>query len=427
MGKRKHKIPLFAQILIGMLIGILIGFLGIWLGGEHVINDWVRPLGKLFIKALMLIAVPLVLISLIKGIAELKSTSTLSRLGGRTIVIYLLTTIFAVLVGIGSALIIRPGEIIGNELVTEIEQKYADDAHSIQIKQADNADRGPLGFLDDIVPANIFEALTENGKMLQIIFFAVLFGIALLSLSEEKKRPLLAVIDSLNEVVMRIVGYVISCAPVGVAALMAGLVVDFNGNGSIFAALGVYTINVILGLFFLLFVFYPLLAMMFARMRYGYFVRNLYPLQLFAFTTSSSAATLPFTFKTAQEKLGLSQEVTSFVLPIGTTINMDGTSCYQTIATLFIAQALGIELSFAQLLTIIVMTTLSSIGTPAIPGGSYVILAMVLTSVGIPAEGLALIIGIDRPLDMLRTAVNVTGDVTVSAIMDRQVANNTTD
>ena len=169
----------------------------------------------------------------------------------------------------------------------------------------------------------------------------------------------------------------------------------------------------------LLFVFYPTLAVLFGRVGYFDFIRRVYPLQLFAFTTSSSAATLPMTYTTAQERLGVSLETASFVLPIGCTINMDGTSCYQTVATLFIAQALGIDLTLSQLLTIVVMTTLSSIGTPAIPGGSYVILAMVLTSVGIPAESMALIIGIDRPLDMLRTSVNVTGDVSVALMIDR--------
>ena len=218
---------------------------------------------------------------------------------------------------------------------------------------------------------------------------------------------------------MNLVGYVIRCAPIGVTALMAGVVIDFNGDATIFAALGAYAANVIIGLFFLLLVFYPLLARLFGGIRLGKFFRSVYPLQLFAFTTSSSAATLPVTFSTARQKLGVSDEVSSFVLPIGTTINMDGTSCYQTIATVFIAQALGIELTVFQLLTIIFMTTLSSIGTPAIPGGSYVILAMVLTSVGIPAESLALIIGIDRPLDMLRTSVNVTGDVTVAAMIEK--------
>ena len=372
------------------------------------------------IKALVLIAVPLVFITLMKGIIDLKDTSSLSRLGGRTIMIYLTTTIFAVLIGMGLALLIRPGEMVDDHLVADMGQKYVETALSIQQKQADTVDGGPLRFLDDIVPSNIFQSLSDNGKMLQIIFFALVFGVAVLSIPYEKKRPLVVLIDSLNEAIMRIVGYVIACAPVGVAALMAGLVVDFNGDGSVFAALGVYAVNVIAGLMFLLLVFYPTIAHFFGGVGYGHFIKSLYPLQLFAFSTSSSAASLPFTFATTQGKMGVSREVSSFVLPIGTTINMDGTSCYQTIATLFIAQALGIDLTITQLLTIIAMTTLSSIGTPAIPGGSYVILAMVLTSVGIPAESLALIIGIDRPLDMLRTAVNVTGDVTVAVIMDKQ-------
>ena len=402
-----------------MVAGIIIGFIGIALGGEQIINDWIRPFGKLFIKALVLIAVPLVFVTLVKGVADLNDTSTLSRLGGRTIAIYLVTTVFAVIVGMGSALIIRPGNIIGKGLVDEISAEYAESAHSIQLKQADTADNGPLEFLNDIVPSNIFAALSDNGKMLQIIFFALLFGIAILSIPAEKKQPLLTLLDSLNEAIMRLVGYVIACAPVCVAALMAGLVVDFNGSGTVFAALGVYAVNVAIALVFLLLAFYPSLVRLFGGIRMRHFIRQTYPLQLFAFTTSSSAATLPFTYTTAQEKLGISREVSSFVLPIGTTINMDGTSCYQTISTIFIAQALGIDLSISQLLTIIIMTTLSSIGTPAIPGGSYVILAMVLTSVGIPAESLALIIGIDRPLDMLRTSVNVTGDVAVASIIDK--------
>jgi Na+/H+-dicarboxylate symporter len=330
-----------------------------------------------------------------------------------------MTTVFAVLVGMGSAMVMRPGDVIGDDVVAEMGQKYADTTSTIQLKQVTAEDSGPLRFLEDMVPSNIFAALTDNGKMLQIIFFAMLFGVAVLAIPQEKKAPIITLFDSLNEVVMKLVGYVIACAPVGVAALMAGLVVDFDGDGSVFAALGVYAANVVVALCFLLFVFYPVLAMLFGRVGYFDFIRRVYPLQLFAFTTSSSAATLPMTYTTAQERLGVSHETASFVLPIGTTINMDGTSCYQTVATIFIAQALGIDLTLSQLLTIVFMTTLSSIGTPAIPGGSYVILAMVLTSVGIPAESMALIIGIDRPLDMLRTSVNVTGDVSVALMIDR--------
>lgn len=416
---KKTRLPLYLQILIGMIVGIVIGFVAIATNGQALIDDWVRPLGKLFIKALVLIAVPLVFVTLVKGVSDLKDTSALSRLGVRTVAIYLLTTVFAVLVGLGSALLIRPGEIVGDELVEQLSEEYGQTVASIQLRQADTQSNGPLAFLDDLVPANIFESLSSNGKMLHIIFFALLFGVAVLAVSEQKRRPIIELFDSLNEVVMKLVGYVIACAPVGVAALMAGLVIDFNGSGTVFAALGAYAANVVVALLFLLVVFYPTLARVVSGVGYGRFFRSLYPLQLFAFTTSSSAATLPMTFSTAQDRLGVSREVSSFVLPIGATINMDGTSCYQTIATLFIAQALGIELTMAQIFTVIAMTTLSSIGTPAIPGGSYVILAMVLTSVGIPAESMALILGIDRPLDMLRTSVNVTGDVSVALMIDR--------
>lgn len=416
----KTRIPLYLQILIGMVIGIIIGFIAIATNGQAFIDDWVRPLGKLFIKALVLIAVPLVFVTLVKGVSDLKDTSALSRLGVRTVVLYLVTTVFAVLVGMGSALLIRPGDIVGDEMVERLSEEYGQTVATIQIQQADTVSNGPLAFLDDLVPANIFESLSNNGKTLHIIFFALLFGVAVLSIPEHKRRPLIELFDSLNEAIMKLVSYIIACAPVGVAALMAGLVIDFNGSGTVFAALGVYAVNVVVALLFLLAFFYPTLARLFAGFNPLRFIRSVYPLQLFAFTTSSSAATLPMTFSTAQDRLGVSREVSSFVLPIGATINMDGTSCYQTIATLFIAQALGMDLTAAQMLTIIAMTTLSSIGTPAIPGGSYVILAMVLTSVGIPAESMALILGIDRPLDMLRTSVNVTGDVTVALMMDRK-------
>lgn len=416
---KRDRIPLYLQILIGMVIGIGIGFAAIAAGGESIVNDWVRPFGSLFIKALVLVAVPLVFVTLVKGVADLKDTSSLSRLGFRTVVFYLCTTVFAVVVGLATAMVVRPGDVVSGDVVEQMEQKYASTTDSIQINQQSAEGSGPLQFLDQIVPSNIFAALSDNGSMLQIIFFALLFGVAVLAIPEQKRVPIITLFDSLNEVVMKLVGYVIACAPVGVAALMAGLVVDFDGSGSVFAALGLYAVNVVIALCFLLFIFYPLLAKLFAGVRYVDFIRRVYPLQLFAFSTSSSAATLPMTYTTAQERLGVSHKTASFVLPIGTTINMDGTSCYQTVATLFIAQALGMELTLTQMLTIIVMTTLSSIGTPAIPGGSYVILAMVLTSVGIPAESLALILGIDRPLDMLRTSVNVTGDVSVALIVDK--------
>lgn len=226
--------------------------------------------------------------------------------------------------------------------------------------------------------------------------------------------------DGLNDIILRMVDYIVRIAPLGVAALMAGLVADTGGDMSVFGALGVYALVVVVGMLILLLGFYPLLIRLFTKMSIKNFIRSMYPVQLFAFTTSSSAATLPVTMEVVEKDLKVSSEVASFVLPVGVTINMDGTSCYQAISILFIAQVLGIDLSLSQLLVVVLMTILSSIGTPGIPGGSYVVLTMVLTSVGIPAEGLALILGIDRPLDMLRTAVNVTGDAAVATIVDRK-------
>ena len=315
-------------------------------------------------------------------------------------------------------LLVKPGNLVEREQVAHLAESYQT---TVQQKQAEAEvvqDKGPLQFLNDIVPNNFFQAAGDNSRMLQVIFFAIFFAVATLALPPDKVAPVIKLFDGLNDIVLRMVDYIILLAPYGVAALMAGLIADFNGEASIFSALGVYALTVIAALFLLLLGFYPLLIKLFTRIPVRHFIRTMYPLQLFGFTTSSSAATLPLTLETVERELKVSDEVSQFVLPIGVTINMDGTSCYQCIAILFIAQVLGIDLSFSQLAVVVGMTILSSIGTPGIPGGSFVILTMVLTSVGIPAEGLALILGIDRPLDMLRTSVNVTGDATVAAMVD---------
>lgn len=418
--KKKISIPLYLQILIGMIAGIIIGFTALTLNSELFITQWIKPWGQLFIRLLQLIAIPLVLFSLIKGVTGLKDIGRLSRIGGKTILIYMATTVIAVIIGIGMGLIVKPGNLVNRDQVKHLQANYQSVVEEKKQEAAITQDKGPLNFLNDIIPNNIVSATADNSKMLQVIFFALFFGIAALSIPPEKVTPVLRFIDGMNDIILRMVDYIVMLAPWGVAALMAGLVCDFGGDTSIFSALGVYALTVVAAMFILLLLFYPVLIHFFTNIHIRKFIRTLYPVQLFAFTTSSSAATLPVTMETVERDLNVSQEVSSFVLPIGTTINMDGTSCYQSIAILFIAQVLGIDLSFTQLLTIIAMTILSSIGTPAIPGGSYVILTMVLTSVGIPAEGLALILGIDRPLDMLRTSVNVTGDATVATLVDQQ-------
>ena len=254
--------------------------------------------------------------------------------------------------------------------------------------------------------------------MLQVVFFALFFGIAALSVPKDKIKTVRNFFDGMNEIIFRMIDYIIALAPIGVTALMTGLVVSYGGEMTIFVALGAYALCVAGGILFILLVFYPLLIRFFAKMSVGKFMKAMYPVQLFAFTTSSSAAALPLNLETVQQKLDVSKETASFILPVGTTVNMDGTSCYQAVAILFIAQVLGIDLSLGQIIIVIGMTILSSIGTPAIPGGSFVILTIVLTAVGIPPEGMALIIGIDRPLDMLRTVANVTGDATLAVIVD---------
>ncbi|MDD2436560.1 MAG: dicarboxylate/amino acid:cation symporter [Massilibacteroides sp.] len=422
MPKRKTKsIPLYLQIIIGMLVGILLGLLALPLQAQSIIQDWIIPWGHLFIKLLQLIAVPLVFFSLVKGVTGLQDVGRFSNLGGKTILIYLITSVFAVLVGLGAGLTVKPGELINRETVAHIQKQYktfADEKEAQAEAQAE--DKGPLAFLDEVVPSNIVSSMSDNSRMLQVIFFALFLGVATITVPREKVDVVVRLIDGMNEIVLRMVDYIIRLAPWGVAALMAGLVVDFDGDASVFSALAVYALTVVGCLFLFILFFYPLIIHFFSKLPAKQFMKFMYPVQLFAFTTSSSAATLPFTMKTIQTKLGVSETVTSFVCPIGATINMDGTSCYQTIAILFIAQSLGVDLNVLQLLTIVLMTVLSSIGTPSIPGGSYVILAMVLTSVGIPAEGLALIIGIDRPLDMLRTSVNVTGDALVCCLLEKR-------
>lgn len=422
MTKRKFSsIPLYLQIILGMVVGIAFGLFALALGGQSMVKNWIAPWGHLFIKLLQLIAVPLVFFSLVKGVTGLQDISRFSKLGGKTVLLYITTSVFAVLIGLGAGLLVKPGELVNRETVAHIQAQYKSFAEEKEAAaQQQSEGKGPLSFLDEIVPSNVVHAASDNSRMLQLIFFALFFGLAALTIPKEKTEIVVRFFDGMNEIVLKMVDFIIRLAPWGVAALMAGLVVDFGGDASVFSALGVYALTVIVSLFSFLLLFYPLVIHFFTGVSVKTFMRSMYPVQLFAFTTSSSAATLPLNMDTIRHKLGISESVVSFVCPVGSTINMDGTSCYQTIAVLFIAQALGIDLTFSQLLMVLLMTILSSIGTPSIPGGSYVILAMVLTSVGVPAEGLALIIGIDRPLDMLRTSVNVTGDAVICSIVDKK-------
>ncbi|WP_319505295.1 dicarboxylate/amino acid:cation symporter [Bacteroides graminisolvens] len=413
------SIPLYIKILVGMIAGIATGMLFISFGQGEVVQLWIKPWGNIFIRMLQLIAVPLVLVSLIKGVTGIEDIRRFSQIGLKALLIYITTTVCAILVGLALVLSVKPGNFVDAAVASQMKESFQHVVNEKMSAAESTSEQGPLSFLNDIVPDNLFAASSNNSKMLQVIFFAIFFGIAAISLPKEKTKAVLKVVDSLYDIILKMVDYIIRFAPYGVFALMAALVADNSSNLSIFAALGMYTLTVIAGLLLLIFVFYPLLVHLFTRIQTKHFIRSMYPVQLLAFTTSSSAATLPLNMETTERDLGISKEITSFVLPVGTTINMDGTSCYQAIAVVFIAQVMHIHLGWSELIAIVLLTTISSIGTPAIPGGSYVILTMVLSSVGIPADGLALILGVDRPLDMLRTSVNVTGDATVASIIDK--------
>ena len=402
-----------------MIAGIATGMLFISFGQGEVVQLWIKPWGNIFIRMLQLIAVPLVLVSLIKGVTGIEDIRRFSQIGLKALLIYMSTTVCAILVGLALVLSVKPGNFVDAAVASQMKESYQHVVNEKMSAAESTSEQGPLSFLNDIVPDNLFAASSNNSKMLQVIFFAIFFGIAAISLPKEKTKAVLKVVDSLYDIILKMVDYIIRFAPYGVFALMAALVADNSSNLSIFAALGMYTLTVIAGLLLLIFVFYPLLVHLFTRIQTKHFIRSMYPVQLLAFTTSSSAATLPLNMETTERDLGISKEITSFVLPVGTTINMDGTSCYQAIAVVFIAQVMHIHLGWSELIAIVLLTTIASIGTPAIPGGSYVILTMVLSSVGIPADGLALILGVDRPLDMLRTSVNVTGDATVASIIDK--------
>ncbi len=415
-------LPPYAVIMIGMILGLVMGYVAVVLGVGGFVENWISPFGEIFIRLLKFIAVPLVFVSLVKGIGGLGDMTKLASIGLRSVVLYTITTVCAITLGVCLVLVIRPGDIVSEEVSMAMAESYSQGMDSRVSDMENLRDRTPLQPLVDMFPENIFDTLASNGAMLQVILIAVLIGVSTIMVGKERNKYFLNLIDDIDAILLKLIDIIMSVAPYGVAALMAHLVVGSAGDSSLLSALGTYTLTVVLGLLLLMYGLYPLLVKLFSDLNPSKFIKALLPVQLVGFTTSSSAATLATTMKAANDDLGLPKSVTSFTLPIGVTINMDGTSCYQAIGVIFIAQVMNIDLSFMQILTIIATTTLSSIGTPGVPGGSIVISMMVLSSVGIPPEGIALIFGVDRPLDMLRTSVNVTGDVAVSAIISKSVA-----
>ena len=411
------RLALHWQIIIGMILGVFFGILAYHFSLNNFTNNWIKPFGVIFVNLLKLIAVPLVFASLIKGVASLSDISRLSKIGSRSIMLYLFSTILSVSLGLGLVNLVGPGNSFSNDKKIELREKYSSKA-DLKINDAllvENS--GPLQFLVDVVPTNIFESASKNKNMLQIIFFAILFGISIIMLPKEKTEYVRGFFDGINDIILHIVDLIMKMAPYGVFALLASLVVDFGASVDLFIALGYYSLTVICGLLLMIFIFYPILLRTFTNIKYLDFFKAISPAQMLAFSTSSSAATLPVTMDRCENNLGISKEVSSFVLPLGATINMDGTSLYQAVAAVFIAQAFGYDLDLSSQLTIVLTATLASIGAAAVPGAGMVMLVIVLSSVGIDPEGIALIFAVDRILDMLRTVVNVTGDATVATIV----------
>lgn len=434
-----RKLELHWKILIGMLLGVLFGFLMLsipWAKqiaapagdcsaavtkGQQFVSHWIKPIGSIFIRLLKLIAIPLILASLIKGIADLKDISKLSKMGGRTILIYISTTLMAIIIGLSAVNIIQPGKGISEETIAQLESSYAcNDKLNARLKEAKKQGKAaPLDFVVNIVPQNGFKAMTDNKMMLQVIFIALFLGVCLLLVKEEEAHPLKQFFDSLNSVVLKMVDVIMLMAPYAVFALLADVVVS-SADASILFALLKYAMVVVIGLVCML-LFYLIIVAVYAKKSPLWFLKNISPAQLTAFSTSSSAATLPVTMECAEEHLGVDGEVASFVLPVGATINMDGTSLYQAVAAVFIAQALLFPLDFNAQIAIVITALMASIGSAGVPGAGMVMLVGVLEAVNFPeaklAVGLALIFAVDRPLDMLRTMVNVTGDAMVSLVV----------
>jgi Na+/H+-dicarboxylate symporter len=423
---------------------------------------WKIIIGLIFVRLLKFIAVPLVLFSIISGVSTLPDPSRLGRMGAKTLAAYIITTVSAVTIGLFLVNMLKPGNYIAEEQRIKNRLKYeiwteqepavvildgknylSDPNYSNLVAEANEAleeesgneavqarqqaaeelkGAGPLQFIVDFVPDNIFAALSDGGRMLQVIFFAIFFGIIMLLLPNEKVEPLRRIIDSINEVFLKMVEVIMEAAPFFVFALMAGVIAQMADTPAqvleIFKGLLSYSLVVVVGLFIMIFLFYPGLIMLIVRqISYGDFFKRISPAQFLAFSTSSSAATLPVTMECVRDNLGVSKNVTNFVLPIGATINMDGTSMYQAIAVIFLAQMHLVDLSLAQQITIVLTATLASIGSAAVPSAGLVMMIIVLQSVGLNPAWIAIIFPVDRILDMLRTVVNVTGDATVSSII----------
>jgi Na+/H+-dicarboxylate symporter len=461
MSRSRKKIALHIQIIIGMVLGLIYAFISSYFGWNEFTMNWIDPFGQIFLKLLKFMALPLVLFSIISGVSSLTDITKLGRLGAKTLGLYLLTTVFSISLGLFLVNIIKPGSFmedeqrIKNRMQYELwvaatssvdmlddhqylndpdyaylkdELDYSEDAFNDEdiqskiIEANKNKEQSPLSFVVDMIPDNIGAAVSSNQNMLQVIFFALFFGITLLFIPAKKAKPVKEFFDGMNEAFLKMVDMIMKYAPYFVFALLAGVISKMANSPQevfqIFKSLGSYTLVVSVGLLIMIFGVYPTLVTNLVRkIKYRSFMRNISPAQLMAFSTSSSAATLPVTIECLEENMKVSKNVAGFVLPIGATVNMDGTSMYQAIAVIFLAQLHMVDLSFSQQLVIVLTATLASIGSAAVPSAGLVMLIIVLQSVGLNPAWIAIIFPVDRILDMIRTTVNVTGDATVATLV----------
>ena len=425
------KLELHWKIIIGLVLGLIFGVLAAANGWGGFTTNWIAPFGIIFINLLKLIAVPLVLSSLITGVASLSDLKKLSRIGGKTITIYIVTTTIAVTIGLVSVNLLKPGETVPEDMKVKLQETYKS-AASGKLEAADQIkERRPLQPIVDMVPSNFFSSASNNRNMLQVVFVAIIIGIALIQIPKNKARPVLDFMEGINDLVIKLVDNIMLMAPIGVFALIADTITSVAGDNlnnvlELLSALGFYMLVVIIGLIIQMMFTYTAVLKIFSNMSLKKFYQGIAPAQLLAFSTSSSGATLPVTMERCEDELGVSEEVSSFVLPLGATINMDGTALYQAVAAVFIAQTLGMELTLGAQLTIVLTAVLASIGTAAVPGAGIIMLIIILEAIGVPSAGIALILGVDRILDMMRTVTNVTGDASVAvavASSEGQISN----
>ena len=413
------KLELHWKIIIGLVLGLMFGVLAAAQGWGSFTTDWIAPFGKIFISLLKLIAVPLVLSSLITGVASLSDLKKLSRIGGKTITIYITTTAIAVTIGLVAVNILQPGDTVPEEMKVKLQETYQSAASGKMEAAEQVKERSVLQPIVDMVPSNFFSSASNNRNMLQVVFVAIIVGIALIQIPKENARPVLEFMEGVNDLVIKLVDNIMLMAPIGVFALIADTITSVAGNNlqnvlELLGALGFYMLAVIIGLILQMIITYTSVLKIFSKMSLKKFYQGIAPAQLLAFSTSSSGATLPVTMERCEDELGVSEEVSSFVLPLGATVNMDGTALYQAVAAVFIAQTLGMDLTVGAQLTIVLTAVLASIGTAAVPGAGIIMLVIILEAIGVPSAGIALILGVDRILDMMRTVTNVTGDASVA-------------